>query len=881
MPSYTISETEVFSQDAITTKMFGTNFVTSFDFDLVEDANLIALLGDLNIDTLRFPGGSVTESIFTEATFLTGKWNANVHVARDGSMSSLTPLSDFFDVAGTIGANIQLVIPTKVAFAETLGQALASGTYGQRTALDPNYFEYVRRFVDHSIDEAYASGTSITGLEIGNEFWGSGQMTAGEYGWLAGQLIDFLDAEYPDLDLLVQTAASANEFSPATDRAVLLEPDGFGDFIVHLPSDIDGPVPNGWSSGTLPGSGIAMEQLDLIARQIRQTDGAAEAIDGIVGHVYFDAGFDGIDSQRDFALERVPLIFADRLGVGELDFHVTEWSARNPLGTNVDGNLGNANGLHYAHTTVEAFFELVSQGVDSANFWPVTFGSSTSDNRVLIDTDEFDLTFGGIIFRWLSESTAGMQAFFDFEVEDEIDIHGFGEENDLTIFVAERSGIVQTSEFARSVSIDLGQFAPNEQSTVVISRLHSDDGSIFSDEANPIMSYSSDEMEIGETIEVDLLPWEIVRIEVRANSSDRGEIARTPDSSEAIVVESARVIQGTTANESLTGGSGDDTLNGGGGDDNLHGGDGDDRLVGAQGDDTAYGGLGNDVLVGDHGNEALFGNEGNDTLRSWAGVDHLDGGDGNDTFIVSPTAGSGFGFAALNIGNTLQIGTRSVVSLENHQMFSSFVEGGAGFDVLQLSSGSDAFFLHDGYTEIHSHAAAVLNEEGISPSLRFRGIERIEAGAGDDIIDLTSDLHYLADNGLVVTGDSGNDTIWGSHLNEVILGGTGDDVIFGGAGNDSLSGGSGADIFEFTWTSTASLIVDFNPGEGDVLRFYNRGNVVFDEESAELTNGGFSIGYWNDVQGVSERLFVDLGVDEMQLTADALNAYLSAIDIII
>ena len=80
------------------------------------------------------------------------------------------------------------------------------------------------------------------------------------------------------------------------------------------------------------------------------------------------------------------------------------------------------------------------------------------------------------------------------------------------------------------------------------------------------------------------------------------------------------------------------------------------------------------------------------------------------------------------------------------------------------------------------------------------------AGAGNDVIDLTSVRFDYTDGGVAVHGGLGNDVIWanrGSNLlfgdedNDSIVGGSGNDVIVGGAGNDTLHGGGGDDIFCF------------------------------------------------------------------------------------
>ena len=69
-------------------------------------------------------------------------------------------------------------------------------------------------------------------------------------------------------------------------------------------------------------------------------------------------------------------------------------------------------------------------------------------------------------------------------------------------------------------------------------------------------------------------------------------------------------------------------------------------------------------------------------------------------------------------------------------------------------------------------------------------------------------------------GLAGNDRLSGGGGDDHIEGGPGDDVLFGGSGRDDLEGGSGADHFVFTPETLGTVpdrIIDFRPGEGDVL----------------------------------------------------------------
>ncbi|SDY49060.1 Hemolysin-type calcium-binding repeat-containing protein [Jannaschia faecimaris] len=113
------------------------------------------------------------------------------------------------------------------------------------------------------------------------------------------------------------------------------------------------------------------------------------------------------------------------------------------------------------------------------------------------------------------------------------------------------------------------------------------------------------------------------------------------------------------------------------------------------------------------------------------------------------------------------------------------------------------------------------------------------------------------------------------------FGGSGNDVIIGGAGNDTISGGGGADVFEFSRTSTETMITDFDASEGDVLRFYNRGGVVFDINSVQFSQtGGLTLEYVDVTSSSRELLRIDLGLNAPGPSEALLETCTSAIEIV-
>ncbi|MCU9838556.1 Hint domain-containing protein [Ruegeria sp. WL0004] len=115
-------------------------------------------------------------------------------------------------------------------------------------------------------------------------------------------------------------------------------------------------------------------------------------------------------------------------------------------------------------------------------------------------------------------------------------------------------------------------------------------------------------------------------------------------------------------NDTIDGGSGNDTIFGQGGDDSLLGGEGNDELGGDDGSDTLSGGAGDDQLNGGQGPDLIFGGGGQDTVTASHG-DTLDGGDGDDLFVLTDLGETGGGSIEIvggegdeTSGDTLDLG---------------------------------------------------------------------------------------------------------------------------------------------------------------------------------------------------------------------------------
>ncbi|MBE6369110.1 MAG: hypothetical protein E7056_02990 [Lentisphaerae bacterium] len=141
-------------------------------------------------------------------------------------------------------------------------------------------------------------------------------------------------------------------------------------------------------------------------------------------------------------------------------------------------------------------------------------------------------------------------------------------------------------------------------------------------------------------------------------------------------------------------------------------------------------------------------------------------------------------------------GSGEQVKLAGKNIIADVFAGSSDANVLVLtdSANGDALFVEDVFTAFGKDSA------------RIAQIDEIRAGAGDDVVDLTSQKFAYNGSGVKVYGGLGNDTIWanegenilfGDAGNDRIVGGSANDLIVGGIGNDSLHGGGGNDIFCF------------------------------------------------------------------------------------
>ena len=139
---------------------------------------------------------------------------------------------------------------------------------------------------------------------------------------------------------------------------------------------------------------------------------------------------------------------------------------------------------------------------------------------------------------------------------------------------------------------------------------------------------------------------------------------------------------------------------------------------------------------------------------------------------------------------------------------------------------------------------------------RLSRIDEIRAGAGNDIVDLTSQRYAYIGKNMTVYGGSGDDTIWanngsntlfGDAGNDRIVGASGNDFIIGGAGNDTLHGGGGEDTF-FFGANFGNDTIEQLAGGSVTLHFETGSDANWNADTLTYTDGANSV----TVSGVTD-----------------------------
>ncbi|MFD3191519.1 calcium-binding protein, partial [Sedimentitalea sp. HM32M-2] len=707
--SYSVKNQRSFSEPVmVTPEHFGSNVVTKYDEEFTKaDSVLSSITKEIGVSTLRYPGGAVTELLFDMAA-------PNRSVSHVNPDETLVPMDDFFRVAGEKDMNVTMVLPTRMAFEDIAGAAMIKGTYGQRSEVSQTYLDTLLELVETTVAEARKNGIEITGFEIGNEFWASGQMTATEYGRVAGVVAvavqDKLKAlGEPDIDIILQSHSSASQmFSPKNDTTLyvgtkhgMLWP--FTEDYVQ--KNHGGTPPADWVKVTVPGQGTAYNQVFQIAEGVNGVTGAASVIDGLVQHYYQREGFAGVDTSHEFffsQFDRLEDALDRQVSDAPLLFHISEWN------TNAKGAEQN-RGLQHASMLVENFFQLVTNGIQTAHTWPLTF--DTTQAITLVSKDGNETTLSGEMFKLMSESLAGLTPVLDWSQEGALDVHGFADAARTVLFVSERSGADQ-----QDVSLTFADLSLPARYFVTGTELWDNAAGGTDPRATAAITHFDGKTVSSRALEFDIKSWGNLRLEVT-------RVGSTADH-----------VVGRDGNDVIHGFGGADILNGGGGRDELHGGVGADVIRGGIGDARIYGGTQSDTIYGGAGDDQVWGGWGRDKIYR---------GDGEDTF---------HDHGQNDVQGADTVGGGNGADIRNGGGGRDELHGDAGADVIRGGIGDDRIYGGTQYDTIYGG-------DGDDQVWGGWGRDKIYLGDGDDT------FHDHGQNDV-----HGADTVWGGNGADILNG---------------------------------------------------------------------------------------------------------------
>ena len=484
-----------FIGEEATSDLFGGNVLATRS-TMTGEGSYAELIDDLGTSVLRYPGGSLTETYFD----LSNPDSSVVYDPVTGAARDFIPMSDFMEYAAANDHSVVLVIPTRYELSET------RDANGNR-APDIDEAE-LRQFVNDAVTGVYGDA-EIKGFELGNEYWGSGEMNSFEYGALAAEMSVIIDDElsklaatHPetnDIEIVAQVGTNFNYAKLSNDYQGWDARDVIDDLNDKLGLDLDDSAIGG--SGNINWTKLANQ---IVTSQFDTTE-EIEALDGVVAHVYTKGP--EYAGQRDFQLDTIQENWIENFE--DLDIYVTEWNASGATSALDDTE---DYGLFQAHEMLNIVEEMMEAGVDVANVWPLL---QNTDNALSIGQDHSELTPPGEMFRMMAETIPGKQ-MIDLAPDDRdatetsvggIDAHAFYGDGDLAFYFASTIRSTTTEE------IDLSNFVSSADA-ITITVLGVEPGDAEGDTGSDAVVRTVDAADIydGGTLTVTLNPGEVMQV---------------------------------------------------------------------------------------------------------------------------------------------------------------------------------------------------------------------------------------------------------------------------------------------------------------------------------------------------------------------------------
>lgn len=561
-----------FRSDAATGQLFGGNVIFTRDF--VDQGGPFEWVVDtLGLQTLRFPGGTVTETLFQPGQdfvdFFFDVTNPDGFAPDGGGRILTTPA--LFQFAAARDLPVKYVLPTD-GYLSSLTDA-----DGHRLPSPFGLYRLIDR-ADRMIRGEYGEVTIDTFL-VGNEFWYLDQrQTPVEYGRFANEVVKGLQFVFDRY------------------REELDDPDSWVEPRIAVQAG------RGWVPAE---NTTVINQLDMDARA---------SIDTVLQHFY-PVYYQHVANSRG-VFDRLDE-WQNAEGFGDLTFYMSEW--------NVFMSAQADKGLMQASTLLETMRTMMIRGIDEATIWGIQYEQLNGRLATLsYDTAgnwTSTLTAGGELFRMMNPSLVGTRVL-DIDTpaalrshllerpedrpegaRDQAVMHAWGSDDRTVIFLSSRT------DTEMQFTLDVNGLIPDWHHVWQLQMGVLDNPATPRDEGDPTVNWarpyltteSGGTFGAGGTFDLTLNPWEVVRLEFTT-----GDLGVRMWSQESIVDPAADY------DDLLVGSRNNDTIFGGVGDDTLYGEGGDDILVGWWGDNQIFGGAGDDLLVAGDGRNQLEGGTGID-----------------------------------------------------------------------------------------------------------------------------------------------------------------------------------------------------------------------------------------------------------------------------
>jgi hypothetical protein len=399
--------------------LFGANVLATRS-SLEQGGDYDRIIEDLGVGSFRYPGGSLTERYFDIS-------NPNDSIVEDrdtGELRQFIPLNEALAYAGEEGLSVTIVLPTR--------DLLSSDTDDNGDRYSDIDEDALRGFVRDVVTGVHGQA-DIDSFELGNEYWGSGQMSSVEYGRLASDMAVIVNDELnmlgSDADIVVQSGANFNFARLSTEydddmssEAILADLNETYD--LNLTEDAL------YSSGDVNWTRVANE----IVLSEFDTPEEQAAVDQVAVHVYSRGQVN--EGQRSFFLNQAEEAWGE--AIPDARIAVTEW---NTAGNTSLLDRNDDYGLHQAHEMLNVMEEFLRYEVENAYVWPLI---QNTPNALSMDDGQGDLTPGGAMFDMMQDALPGKTALdltpepgADTEVEEDgIAVHGFWEPDELLFYVA-------------------------------------------------------------------------------------------------------------------------------------------------------------------------------------------------------------------------------------------------------------------------------------------------------------------------------------------------------------------------------------------------------------------------------------------------------------